>query len=102
MAIVDFVQSNSNFLIWILSGFCGWIWWSFKRRFATKEDVKAVSVRVDRIEQKVADMPGLKDFHKMQMTIEHMAGVQNEQKAILQRVEKILDRQQDYLMSKDK
>lgn len=47
-------------------------------------------------------MPGLKDFHKMQMTIEHMAGVQNEQKAILQRVEKILDRQQDYLMSKDK
>ena len=102
MAIVDFVQSNSNFLIWILSGFCGWIWWSLKKRFATKEDVKAVSVRVDRIEQKVADMPGLKDFHKMQMTIEHMAGVQNEQKAILQRVEKILDRQQDYLMRKDK
>ena len=102
MAIVDFVQSNSNFLIWILSGCCGWIWWSLKKRFAPNEDVKAVSVRVDRIEQKVADMPGLKDFHKMQMTIEHMAGVQNEQKAILQRVEKILDRQQDYLMSKDK
>lgn len=90
MAIVDFVQSNSNFLIWILSGFWRWIWWSLKKRFATKEDVKAVSVRVDRIEQKVADMPGLKDFHKMQMTIEHMAGVQNEQKAILHVLKKFL------------
>lgn len=102
MAIVDFVQNNSNFLIWILGGFSGWIWWSLKKRFATKEDLKAVSARVDKVEQKVADMPGLKDFHKMQITIEHMAGVQNEQKAILQRVEKILDRQQDYLMSKEK
>lgn len=98
MAVIDFMQNNSNFLIWILGGFSGWIWWSLKKRFATKEDLKAVASRVEKIEQKVADLPGLKDFHKMQITIEHMCGEQKEQKAILERVEKILDRQQDYLL----
>lgn len=98
MPIIDFIQSNSNFLIWILGGFSGWIWWSLKKRFATKEDVKTLAARVEKVEQKVADLPGLKDFHKMQITIEHMAGEQKEQKAILERVEKILDRQQDYLL----
>lgn len=98
MEIIAFLKGNQQLLIWFLGGFCTWIWWSLKKRFATKEDVKTVASRVEKIEQKVADMPGLKDFHKIQITIEHIAGMQNEQKAILERVEKILDRQQDYLL----
>ncbi len=98
MEILSFLKNNQQLLVWFLGGFCTWIWWSLKKRFATKEDLKSVSSRVDKVEQKIADMPGLKDFHKMQMTIEHMAGEQKEQKAILQRVEKTLERQQDYLL----
>lgn len=102
MGIVNFMQSNSNLLIWILGAIFGWIWWSLKKRFVPKEDLLPLIIRIDDVEKKVADMPSQKDFHKMQLTIEHMAGEQTAQKEIMSRIEKTLDRQQEYLMNKDR
>lgn len=102
MGIVNFMQSNSNLLIWILGAVFGWIWWSLKKRFVPKEDLAPLIIRIDDVEKKVADMPSQKDFHKMQLTIEHMAGEQTAQKEIMTRIEKTLDRQQEYLMNKDR
>lgn len=102
MGIVNFMQSNSNLLIWILGAIFGWIWWSLKKRFVPKEDLVPLIIRIEDVEKKVADMPSQKDFHKIQLTIEGMAGEQKEQKAIMERVERSLDRQQEYLMNKDR
>lgn len=102
MGIVNFMQSYSNLLIWILGAIFGWIWWSLKKRFVPKEDLLPLIIRIDDVEKKVADMPSQKDFHKTLLTIEHMAGQLQEQKAIMERVEKTLDRQQEYLMNKDR
>lgn len=98
MAIVDFVQSNSNFLIWILGGFCGWIWWSIKTKFVTKETYQMLVGEVSELKNQVSGMPSQRDFHKMQLSLEHITGELATQNKTLSIIEKTLERQQDYLM----
>ncbi len=43
-------------------------------------------------------MPSQRDFHKMQLSLEHITGELATQNKTLSIIEKTLERQQDYLM----
>lgn len=68
-----------------------------------------ISSRVQRLETKSTHYPTNKDIHKLQLSIESLSGevktlsaeLKSERNAV-RRVEKILERQQDYLMQKEK
>lgn len=98
MSIIELLLKYSGVIGMIAAPFFGWIWWSLKKRFVTKEDFAAYTARLEIVEKTVSAMPSMNDFHKTLLTIEHMAGQLQEQKAIMERVEKTLDRQQEYLM----
>ena len=109
MGLIKFIEHYSQFAVWAMGGFLGWIWWSLKNRFATKEDLCLLKTDIDRqnarlntVERRVLNVPSMQEFHRIQITIEHLAGEQKEQKAILTRLEKGVDRLQEYLMDKEK
>lgn len=66
---------------WLLAGFCGWVWWSLKRRFTPKEDHSALrgdhsqlERRVGSIESAVKNLPTMKDITDLIVKQTEMAG----------------------------
>lgn len=63
-----------------------------------KRNLSDAGRRGFRTQNQVSGMPSQRDFHKMQLCLEHITGELATQNKTLSIIEKTLERQQDYLM----
>lgn len=61
------------------------------KTYAKREDVQALRDRVISVEQRVADMPGKEDLHKLQLEISELRGDIREVRPDLAQVRRISD-----------
>lgn len=99
------LETLSNYvgvIQWILTAFCGWIWWSLKGRFTTKEDYNQLEKRVTAIESAVKNLPTIKDHNDVIIRQTESNGHIKRIDEGNDRMQKQLDRIEAYLMGNRK
>lgn len=86
----------------------GWLLWSLKREFVSKEhcdkcqrqreeNIKKLESRTQRIEDRIQNLPSTQSIHSLSLQMERMAGDIRSHTEILERVEQKVMRQEDFL-----
>ncbi|AUG53926.1 DUF2730 family protein [Thalassospira marina] len=121
--------SNYGWLcVLVLQGFFAWTGWSLKKRFVTREDfeadmkklsdvfsrdigemrnhVDAATLKIDRCEARLEDMPSQTEIHELSVALEKLSGrlgglVERVEAAghNQDRFERVLNRIEDYLLN---
>lgn len=91
--------SNWQHLVqWVLAAFVGWVWWSIKSRFSTKEDHVALEKRVLAVENAVKNLPTIKDHHELIIGLTKLNGGVEKMDTSMAAVQRQVNRIEDYLM----
>lgn len=91
MTFLELLNDWNFILTYIGPPLCGWIWWSARQRFAVKEDVAALSERVQKVEIKLAEVPDGDTMLKIQLALQELRGDMKAQDAKLDGVVSSVD-----------
>lgn len=98
--MTSLLKAYSPYFLLFLSTLFAWIGWSLKTKFATKEIHDELSRRVAEIEKKQALTPTKDDIHEIKLSLATMTERLCAVGGTVERIETIVDRQQDYLLNK--
>lgn len=98
--IAQILQAYSPYVLLFLTSLLGWIGWSLRSKFTTKIAFDNLSQRVQKIEDKMEEIPTKQDLHQISINMEKMSGDLNTQKNILMRVERTMERQEEFLLNR--
>lgn len=98
--IAQILQAYSPYVLLFLTSLLGWIGWSLRSKFTTKIVFDNLCQRVQKIEDKMEEIPTKQDLHQISINMEKMSGDLNTQKNILMRVERTMERQEEFLLNR--
>ena len=95
--MLEYILDWKNLISWVLTGFVTWVWWSLKKRFATKEDVAALENRITSVERVLEALPTAKDMHDLLLAVTELRGDLKGLRGQVDRVQLQVDRVDEFL-----
>lgn len=95
--MLEYLSDYAGIIQWVLAAFCGWVWWSMKARFTTKEDHMALEKRVTVVETAVKNLPTISDHHELLTKLTEMHGTVKNTEEKVGRSQRQTDRIEDFL-----
>ncbi|MDX2094347.1 MAG: DUF2730 family protein [Alphaproteobacteria bacterium] len=102
--MLEILSDYGGIIQWVLTIFCGWVWWSLQRRFTTKEDHNllkddhsALEKRVTSVETAIKNLPTISNHNELLVKVIEIGGnVKNTEEKVM-RTQRQTDRIEDFL-----
>lgn len=99
MNLISILKDYWGVIAGIFGFFFAWAKFTATKTYATKDDLNQIDTRLTAVEQSVKGLATQKDMHEMMIRIERITGKIDQIEAISTRMERTVQRQEEFLMS---